>query len=313
MAELGTSQGFNLVLQVGLQSAFGTPVAATDIIPASRASFGARRPTEFVPGPTGSIGIPNIKRRLGLRSVGGSFSSPIRLSQMDLFGQMIFPHNASTAYAFANAGAAVVPRLWTFEHNDENFQKSEFSDCRVNAIRIGSSDTELDLMANVDVIGAIFDDDITMTGALTHPTAAALQHTDLAFTINPSGTPVPLNPQSVELAVMNNLAPIYRNSLDALAIPGGNRVVTVTATFDKNSTTKTQFDKWLAQTASAIRLKWTYAVGDYMQFDLPLCYLQGDWPESVADNAVETLTLTWQAFASAFGANDEMTGTIAIS
>jgi len=316
MAELGTSHGYNGRLYVGLQSAFGTPVAATDALPITRAGFKDHRPNELAGGVNSARGIPYFKKRGGLRGVDGSFAMVVRPSQLDLIGQMIFGYNATTAYAFHNSGTAVDQRLFTFEQDLEGWKKSEFSDCRISRATLRSGQSDLDLTFEADVIGAAADHDITMTTGLAQPTGAVLRHSDLVLQLGTSpslGSPVTFNPESFSITVDHALdGGVFRNSLRRLAIPHGIRRVTMSAVLDRNTTTKDELDRFLAESGTpfAARAKWTLDGSNSAQFDAGYCFHTGDWPEMTAEAISDTWVLTWECFTSAAGSENELTATI---
>lgn len=311
MAELATTSGYQIALQVGQQSTWGTPVPATAVIPVERENFHKAHPQEQSPGVTGGRGTPIQQARDGLNPVDGGFTAPVRTDQLALLMSMLFPQVASTTYSMNNAGAAVDLKAFTFEI-DKVAGQYKASDCRINKGVLRSSQDALDLILDTEIFGTTLAGGITLTGALSQPTGLVLQHTDLTFTIDPSGTPIVLNPTNLEISIDHALkGDVFRNSKSRLAIPHGMKMVTFKWEMDWNSNAKTMLDKWEASTAFAIRAKYDPSgATNSLQFDAANCRLQGDWPSIDAKTIDFPITFTARAFMSTFGANDEITAVI---
>lgn len=312
MAELLTSQGYKTVVQVGNQTLWGTPVAATTRFDVMEETFRQEITSKIVPGADGQKSQRANRRRLGVASANGGFKTAIFADQIDKVLEMAFGKVGSVGTFNFPEGDGI---LFSFEIDKAGVTtvgQMQSLDNRINRAVFASSQDQQDLTVTYEFLGSAMNGSITMTPAIASPTGVVLQHYELVLSIN--GTTY--FPRSVELTINHALVDdVYRTSRGRLAIPAGRRVVSGVFELDWSETTKTLYSSFLNDTDFGFSLTWTNGANSLvLKTHTPAsagAKFDGETPTGDPENFTLPLRLPFTCYSNDVLGTDDLTGVAA--
>lgn len=284
---MGQAYGHNFFCGTGLESTYGTGVAASEFYEVEKFAVKATQKNL----PKRLLRHVGVARKIkGKMDVGGPITLPMLWTGTERWLKQAFGACATTGpssgnYTHVFSGAAALPTGMSIiaNHDSDNIGGSScfrYTGCQVNKLTLKQS-IENFLMMDVDVIGA--NRALIVKPTPTFPTFAAIDYTQIStLIIFPSLTPLVVGLKDFELSIDNGIyGDGYRLGSNVRQFMGrgdGGRKVTIKAQVEFSDTSV--FGLYKDLTDIALQLKWVKDANTEITLDMPVVSFEGEDPSA---------------------------------